>query len=91
MITTRWRRFNTWRDHRWSRPRYSDFIDGELPLRQQRRLAEHAEVCPECARLIATLEIMLEVLPSLRLPPSAALAVAEQTAERVRAQIEEWG
>ncbi|MGH2984156.1 MAG: hypothetical protein ACRDK5_07870 [Solirubrobacterales bacterium] len=82
---------NVARDHRWSRPRYSDFLDGELPPRQERRLAGNAELCPECARLIATLEILLGILPSLRLPPAAAIAIAEQTTDRVRAQIDEWG
>jgi anti-sigma factor ChrR (cupin superfamily) len=90
MTATAWRRINARRDHRWSRPRYSDFLEGELPSREERRLAEHVELCPECARLIATLEVLLGILPSLRLPPTAALAVAQQTAERVRAQIEEW-
>jgi anti-sigma factor RsiW len=91
MTATAWRRINVGRDHRWSQPRFSDYVDGELPQRQERRLGDHAGLCPECARLIATLQALLEVLPSLRLPASAALAVAEQTAERVRAQIEEWG
>jgi anti-sigma factor RsiW len=68
----------------------SDYLEGELPPRQERRLADHERLCPECARLIATLEALLWVLPSLRLPPHAGFAVAERTAARVRAQIEEW-
>ena len=89
-MATTWRRLNTRRDHRWSQPRFSAYLDGELPARQERRVADHAQLCPECARLVATLQILLAILPSLRLPPAAALAIAERTAERVGAQIEEW-
>jgi hypothetical protein len=78
------------RDHLWSRPRFSDFIEGDLPRRQEQRLTDHAQLCPDCARLIATLQALLMILPSLRLPPHAAFAIAENTAERVRAQVEEW-
>jgi anti-sigma factor RsiW len=68
----------------------SDYVEGELPARQERRLAGHERLCPECARLIATFEALLVVLPSIRLPPQAGFAIAERTAARVRAQIEEW-
>jgi hypothetical protein len=47
-------------------------------------------VCPDCARLIATLDALVAILPALRLPPNASLAIAEHTAQRVVAQIEEW-
>jgi hypothetical protein len=90
MPATAWRRLNQRRDHRWARPRMSDYIERTLPPRQERRLAGHERVCPECARLIATLEALLMVLPSLRLPPHAGFAIAERTAACVRAQIEEW-
>lgn len=85
-----WRRLNMTRDHRWLRPHLSEYLDRELPPRQERRLEGHAELCPDCARLVGTLQAVLIVLPSLRLPPAAALAVSERTAELVRAQIEEW-
>jgi anti-sigma factor RsiW len=68
----------------------SDYVEGELSPRQERRLAGHERLCPECARLIATLEALLMILPSLRLSPQAGFAIAERTAARVRAQIEEW-
>jgi anti-sigma factor RsiW len=68
----------------------SDYVEGQLSPRQERRLAGHERLCPECARLVATLEALLIVLPSLQLSPQAAFAIAERTASRVRAQIEEW-
>ncbi len=90
MTASAWRRLNRNRDHRWAQARISDYLEGGLPARQHRRLADHEDLCPECERLIRTLEVLLAVLPSLRLPATTALAVGERTAERVRAQIEEW-
>ncbi|MGH2985852.1 MAG: zf-HC2 domain-containing protein [Solirubrobacterales bacterium] len=90
MTSTTWRRLNRRRDHRWSMPRVSDYLEGELRADEQRRLAQHEELCAECARLIRTLRVLLAVLPALRLPPAASFEIAERSAERVRAQIEEW-
>jgi hypothetical protein len=90
-MATTWRRLNASRDHRWTRPRSSAYVEGELAPRDERRLAGHAELCPDCAYLIATLEVLLGILPALRLPPDIAFAIAERTAERVRARIEECG
>jgi anti-sigma factor RsiW len=85
-----WRRINARRDHLWAHSRLSAYIDGELPERHHRRLAAHEEVCSECAELIRALAVMLSWLPSLRLPPEAGFAIAERTAEQVRARLEEW-
>jgi anti-sigma factor RsiW len=68
----------------------SAYIDGELPGRQERRLVAHEEICPECAQLIRTLQALVAALPALRLPPEASFAIAERTAEQVRARIAEW-
>jgi anti-sigma factor RsiW len=64
----------------------SAYIDGELAARQERRLAAHEEICPDCAQLIRTLQALVTALPALRLPPEASFATAEQ----VRARIAEW-
>ncbi len=87
---TAWRQLNRRRDHRWARARFSGYVDRELRPREQRRLAAHEEICPDCARLIATLQALLILLPSLRLPPHATRPIAERTAECVRAHIGEW-
>lgn len=81
---------NASRDHRWAQPRLSAYIDGELSVRHERRLAAHEEACPECADLIRALQALLLALPALRLPPETGFAVAERTAEQVRARIAEW-
>lgn len=90
MAATRWRRLNARRDHRWAPPRISEYVDRELAPRQQRRLDAHQQLCPDCARLIASLEALLAILPTLRLPPETAFAIADRTAERVAARLEEW-
>lgn len=90
MPTRAWRRLNAKRDHRWAQPRLSEYIDGNLSRRAHARLAAHEETCPDCARLIATLQAMLVLLNSLRVSPETAIAVAERTTEDVRARIEEW-
>ncbi|MGH2952745.1 MAG: zf-HC2 domain-containing protein [Solirubrobacterales bacterium] len=90
MVRTSWRRLNATRDHRWARDRFSEYLDGELSPRQTIRLEAHAALCPDCARLVATLQALLIALPLLRLPPAAALAIGERTTELVRAQMEEW-
>jgi anti-sigma factor RsiW len=89
-VASTWRRINIRRDHRWALSRLSAYIDGQLPPHENRRLAAHEEVCAECGELIRALEAMLSWLPSLRLPPEAGLAIAERTAEHVRARVEEW-
>jgi anti-sigma factor RsiW len=90
MTATTWRRINAGRDHRWAQPRYSEYVDGELPERQEERFAAHEELCPECTQMIRTLQALLAALPALRLAPEASFAIAEQTAEQVRARIAEW-
>ncbi len=90
VTATTWRRLNRRRDHRWAAPRFSDYLDGELGGDEERRLAQHEELCHECARLMRTLRVLLAILPSLRVPPPATLDVAERRGERVRALIEEW-
>ena len=90
MAATTWRRLNTNRDHRWVQPRASEFVDGNLAPRQSRRLAAHLELCADCARMIATLQALVTMLPALRLSPDASFAIAQRTADCVLAQIEEW-
>lgn len=90
MTATTWRRLSLDRDHRWVQPRVSDYVDGELPPRHERRLAAHAELCPDCARMIATLGALVTALPALRLSPGASFAIAQRSADYVLAQIEEW-
>ena len=82
-----WRRLNARRDHRWAQPRLSDYVEGELPVRQRRRLERHEGLCPECRRAIRALKKLLQTLPGLR-PETGTADVAERTARAVRDRIE---
>ncbi|HYY74357.1 MAG TPA: zf-HC2 domain-containing protein [Solirubrobacterales bacterium] len=91
MRISRWRRMNAGRDHRWSRSRMSAYLEGELAARQHRRLAQHEELCPECWRVLRTLDALLLILPTLRIPPQTTVDVVQRTAAQARARIGEWG
>lgn len=81
-----WRKLSHSRDHRWAQPRLSEYVDGELPRRQQRRLAAHEQICPDCHRVIATLRGMIGVMRSLGRPGPP---VGDRVAEEVRRRIAE--
>ncbi|MGI9557825.1 MAG: zf-HC2 domain-containing protein [Solirubrobacterales bacterium] len=87
MNATLWRRMNAHRDHRWAQSRFSDYVDGDLPQRQERRLAAHEEICPDCGRVARTLRRMLALLPGMR--PAADPELAERTTEGVATRIED--
>lgn len=78
-------RLRAWVDHRWAAKRIPRFVDDDLPPRQQRRLAAHERICPDCHRLIATLRATiarLRGLPAPERPPDSEL-VATAVAERI--------
>jgi anti-sigma factor RsiW len=75
------------RDHRWSQRHMSDYIDGELAPRQQRRLEAHARLCPDCGRLRRSLTILVWELRELgRIRSSGATPVAGGVIERLRTE-----
>lgn len=63
-------------EHRWSQRRMSDYVDGEMSPRQQRRLERHAAVCPECGPLRRALRWLVIELQELRWRPSSSVAPA---------------
>ena len=72
------------RDHRWSQRHVSDYIDGELSPRQQRRLEAHAGLCPDCGRLRRSLTILVWELRELGRRRSPGTTVAGRVIERLR-------
>lgn len=62
------------REHRWTHIHLSDYIDRELAPEERRRLEEHASVCPQCRRVLATLRRTVEGLMGLRDEPHAGIA-----------------
>lgn len=64
----------------------SEYVDGELKPQQQRRLAAHEEICPDCHRVVRTLRGMLARLRGL---PAADPPPGRQVADDVLARISE--
>jgi anti-sigma factor RsiW len=62
----------------------SDYIDGELSSRQQRRLEAHARLCPECGPLRRSLTVLVWELRGLGRAGPPRRAVAARVIERLR-------
>jgi anti-sigma factor RsiW len=74
------------RDHRWSQRHISDYLDGELAPRQQRRLEAHARLCPDCGRLKRSLTVLIWELRQLRRGRPTHVTVAGRVIERLRSE-----
>jgi hypothetical protein len=72
------------RDHGWSQRRISDYIDGDLLPRQQRRLEAHARLCPDCGRLRRSLTVLVWELRELDRVRPRRTTVAGDVIERLR-------
>lgn len=74
------------RDHVWTRRHLDAYLDRELDRRSRMRVEGHAQLCPRCRRLIATLEATLAGLRQLkdRPAPGAREGVAESVIGRLR-------
>jgi len=74
------------REHVWTRRHLDAYLDGELDRRSRMRVEGHAELCPQCRRLIATLKEALAGLRRLRDQPApgAREGVAESVIGRLR-------
>jgi anti-sigma factor RsiW len=70
------------RDHRFARSEASAFLDGDLDQDGHRRVEEHAQACPPCARFLASLRRTVTALHTLR--DSETPTVAEGVLERLR-------
>ena len=84
MSTGAWRRIRTRREHSWSWPRISDYIDGELAGAEQRRLKRHADTCAECGPLLRSLLWVVGTLRTLGAPQEAS--IVPSVLERLRAE-----
>jgi len=82
-----WRKLNAPRDHRWAMPRFSAYVEGDLPARQHRRLHDHEGICPECRQAIRSLKKLLSALPKLG-ADKPTFGVGDRTARSVLDRIE---
>ena len=74
------------RDHGWSQRHMSDYIDGELAPRPQRRLEVHARLCPGCGRLRRSLTILVWELRELGRARPTGTTVTAGVIERLRSE-----
>jgi anti-sigma factor RsiW len=74
------------REHRWSGPRLSAYLDRELSEADRRRLEAHAGICPECDRMLATLRKTLAGLRSLSRDPAPPADLADSVIERLHSE-----
>jgi hypothetical protein len=80
------RHLRDWRDHRWSARHMSDYIDGALAPRQQRRLDAHARLCPNSGRLRRSLTVLVWELRELGRRRPTGTTVASGVIERLRSE-----
>ena len=69
-------------EHRFTKAHASEYLDGELPQAERKRVERHASVCPKCRALLASLRRMIETLPGLAAQPRPS--VADGVLERLR-------
>ncbi len=62
------------REHRWTHAHLSEYLDDELDDAAERRVEEHASICPQCRRVLATLRRTLGGLRALRAEPEVDVA-----------------
>ena len=72
------------REHGWSSPRLSEYLDRELGPAERERLEAHVRICPQCHRILGTLRSTLRALAGMRLRPVPGLA--DDIVERLREQ-----
>jgi anti-sigma factor RsiW len=73
------------REHRWTRARYSAYLDGELSERERSRVEEHVGMCPVCRRMLASLKRTLEGLRGLS-SDAPSPGVADSVIDRLRGE-----
>jgi Putative zinc-finger len=64
----------------------SDYIDGELTPRQQRRLEAHTRLCPDCGPFRRSLTILVWELRELGRSRPTGATVAPGVIERLRSE-----
>jgi len=71
------------REHRWTHAHLSGYLDRELSADASVRVTEHAGVCPDCHRVLATLRRTLAGLRQMAAEPTPA-GVADTVIGRLR-------
>jgi anti-sigma factor RsiW len=73
------------REHHWTMSHMSEYLDHHLDEPGRERVEEHAGLCPQCRRVLATLRSTVSGLRALGEPPGpSAGGVAEGVLGRFR-------
>jgi anti-sigma factor RsiW len=79
-----WHELRFRRDHRWTPPHMSAYLDSELSAWARSRLEHHTADCPECRSLLGDLRRMLALLRTAPSPEPVAGAPAIASAVLAR-------
>ena len=71
-----WHKLRFRRDHRWTPPHLSAYLDFELSAEARVRLERHTAECPECRSILEDLRHMLGLLQGAPAPEPVADASA---------------
>jgi len=71
-MSSLWHELRFRRDHRWTPPHMSDYLDADLRSQARARLERHTAECPECRGVLDDLRYMLTLLQSTTLPEPVA-------------------
>lgn len=74
MISRLLKHYRYMREHRWTHAHLSEYLDEELEGAERRRVEEHASICPQCKRVLATLRRTLAGLRELHSEPQVDVA-----------------
>jgi anti-sigma factor RsiW len=75
-----WHELRFRRDHRWTPPHMSAYLDSDLRTQARARLEHHTAECPECRGVLGDLRHMLTLLHSAAQPEPVAGGAAIATA-----------
>jgi len=84
-MSSLWRVMRFRRDHRWTPPHVSGYLDADLSTRGRARVERHVAQCPECRRLFDDLRHLLGLLQGAPAPAPAAdvAAIASGVQQRL--------
>ena len=87
-MSTHWHELRFRRDHWWTPPHMSAYLDSDLRTQARARLEHHAAECPECRGVLDDLQRLLGLLRSAPAPdpvtdgPAIATAVLRRLHEQ---------
>jgi anti-sigma factor RsiW len=79
-VSNVWHRLRFMRDHRWTPPHMSAYVDADLPAAARARLERHTAECPDCRGVLGELRRMLVLMHSALSPEPVAGGRAIATA-----------